>query len=382
MLYNINIGKQKGVTNMKIENIAVANEYSIISSFDLVEGMAIPYELYYKNNSEYNIALRNSSLSKLSLIQLQKLEMTYGNLYVKTNNYRNLQNIIKVFTENKKYTEFLDSLNGIRSKVNIIIDNAFKSKTIDKDESEVVCFKIKNTIISFNASQIIQAITNVRDDKKYLYNHSIHVAFLNGLMGKWLNLDDEHMQQIVKVGFLHDIGKAKIPQEILDKPSSLTSEEFKLIKLHPIHSFNMLINSGERDKDVLIAVRGHHEKTNGTGYPDGLTYDRLSLYARITTISDIYDAMVSKRVYKDAQSPFEVLDEFSRGRFSNLDTHLINIFLQNMPSELLGRKVVLSDGRIGIVAYVNHNNYAFPLINVDEEIIQTNENLRCLCVCD
>ena len=367
---------------MNIENIEVTNEYSIISSFDLMEGMAIPYELYYRSNGNFNIALRNSSLSKLSLIQLQKLEMTYGNLFVKTSNYVNLQKIIKVFTENKKYTEFLNTLNGIRSNVNVIIDNAFKSKTIDKEASETVSFNIKNTVISFNASQIIQAITNVRDGNKYLYNHSIHVAFLNGLMGKWLNLDEEQMQKLVKIGFLHDIGKSKIPEGILDKPGPLTDEEFKIIKLHPIYSFSMLINSGEKDKDVLIAVRGHHEKTNGTGYPDGLTYERLSLYARITTISDIYDAMVSKRVYKDAQSPFEVLDEFSRGRFSNLDTRLINIFLQNMPSELLGRKVILSDGRIGIVAYVNQNNYAFPLVNIDGEIIQTTEKLKCLCVCD
>ena len=365
-----------------ISNITVNNEYSIISSFDLMEGMAIPCEIYYRNNGVYSVALRNSSLSKLSLIQLQKLELTYGNIFVKTSNYENLQNIITFFKENKQFNAFINSLNHIREDVDTILDEAYTSQKLDKQASESVSFNIKNNVISFSASQIIQAITNVRNDNRYLYNHSVHVAFLNGLMGKWLRLEDEQIQQLVKIGFLHDIGKTKIPDEILNKPGALTEEEFNVIKLHPIYSFNMLINAGESDKDVLIAVRGHHEKTNGTGYPDGLTYERLSLFARITTISDIYDAMVSKRIYKDAQSPFDVLDEFSRGRFSNLDTHLINVFLQNMPSELLGKKVVLTDGRIGKVAYVNANKYAFPLINVDGEIIQTNEKLKCLCVCD
>ena len=363
-------------------NFMGQQELEIISSFELAEGMTIPCTIYYKSNNQLNTALRNSSLTKLTLIKLQKLEMTYGNLYVDAENLDLIKNIIDVFNRNKSLAEFYKSFNQIQNKADTIIQSCFANSKVDTEEADELSFSIKNTVVTVNASQIIQAINNTSDINKYLYNHSVHVAFLNGLMGKWLGLSEKEIEELVYVGFVHDIGKTKIPKEVLDKPGKLTDEEFEVIKMHPIHSFNILVQSGIKDPNILMSVRAHHEKTNGTGYPDGLPYEKIPYYARITTISDIYDAMVSERVYKSIHSPFEVLDEFSRGRFSNLDTHLINVFLSNMPLELVGKSVVLSDGRIGTVMYVNQNNYAYPLVKVGEEFITTNENLHCVSICE
>ena len=92
--------------------------------------------------------------------------------------------------------------------------------------------------------------------------------------------------------------------------------------------------------------------------------------------------MISKRVYKSSNSPFEVLDEFSRGKFSNLDPHLIDVFLQRMPGELIGKRILLSDGRVGTVVFVNPREYLYPIVNIDDNIIKTNEKLRCLSFFD
>lgn len=367
---------------MSEHNTTSDNEYSIVSSFDLFEGMNIPCEMYYRLDGKYSVAFRNSTLNKVTLIQLQKLEMTYGNIFVHNSDLAVIESLIKLFKENSKYKDFTATYESIQNDANSIIDDAFSSKTIDRKKSEILSFRIKDTIVTVDASLILQAINNTTAEDRYLYNHSVHVAFLNGLMGKWLKLTDMEIINLVKVGFLHDIGKTKIPPKILNKPASLTDEEFEVIKTHPLHSFNMLIEAGETDLDVLIAVRGHHEKTNGTGYPDKLSYDKITLFARITTIADIYDAMVAKRSYKSSHSPFEVLDEFSRGRFSNLDMQLINIFLSNLPSELINKKVILSNGSVGMVLYVNPNNYAYPIVKVDDEIIATSDELKCISICE
>lgn len=354
--------------------------YEIISAFDLCEGMTIPCEIYYKQNNQYCVALRNCSLTKLTLIKLQKLQMTYGNLYVGVEDYMIMSNIIGAFNRNKSLAEFYNHFDNIQKKSQNIIQTCFDTHLLDKPAADELSFSIKDTVVTVNASQIIQAINNASDGEKYLYHHSVHVAFLNGLMGKWLKLSEDEISDLVYIGFVHDVGKTKIPSSILDKPGPLTDEEFEVIKTHPLHSFNMLLKAGEKNVNTLLSVRAHHEKTNGTGYPDGLTYDKIPFFARITTISDIYDAMVSKRVYKAIHSPFEVLDEFSRGRFSNLDTHLINTFLENMPAELIGKTVLLSDGRVGIVMYINPQNYMYPLVKVRNEFISTSEDLKCVSI--
>ncbi len=101
---------------------------------------------------------------------------------------------------------------------------------------------------------------------------------------------------LILTGVLHDIGKTKIPEEILNAPRKLTPEEFEVMKRHPLYSFELL--GDDISEDVRYAVRWHHEKLDGKGYPDGLKAESISYFARITTISDIYDAMLSARSYK------------------------------------------------------------------------------------
>ena len=176
-------------------------------------------------------------------------------------------------------------------------------------------------------------------------------------------------------GLLHDIGKTQIPEEILNAPRRLTPEEFKIMKRHPVYSDKMLGNQfGEAVRD---AARHHHEKLTGDGYPDGLKGDELSLFTRITAVSDIYDAMVSKRSYKEANLPFHVFDMFYEEEFKGLDRKLIMTFLKNMRRQYQNKKVIMSDGLVGKIRYIPVNDAEHPVIEQDKRIEQTSEEWYC-----
>jgi HD-GYP domain-containing protein (c-di-GMP phosphodiesterase class II) len=247
---------------------------------------------------------------------------------------------------------------------------------VDNNQKEEITKNVQTQINKTDVSMIIQTINRIRTADEYLHTHCLNVAFLNGLMGKWLKYDAVKQNEVVECGLLHDIGKLGIAPEILNKPARLTKEEFEEIKRHPFLSFEMLLKSGVRNKGVLDGIVQHHEKVNGTGYPVGLEAKEICEYARITAISDIYDAMVAKRVYKEPRSPFEILHEFGQGAYSELDIKLVTVFIECMIEELKGKEVVMSDGREAIVLLVNPRRLLYPIVEVDGETVMTNEELK------
>lgn len=340
--------------------------------------MDFPCDIYYINNNKPCILQSAKKLNKIDILMLEKAELEGHSLFIRNEDIIKFSPLLKHDIFEDPNAVFNVKFDDIKEHTTALISNCFQTQHVDKVTCEAVSFDIKDTVITFDAANILKSISIANDVDQYLYSHSTNVAFLNGLMGKWLNFDNDQIQKLVKIGLLHDIGKSKIPEKILNKPGPLTEQEYEIVKLHPIYSYQMLLEMGENDPELLFAVKSHHEKMNGTGYPDRLISSEIPSYARITTISDIYDAMVSKRVYKPQNSPFEVLAEFAQGRFSNLDTMLVNKFLSNMPTELIGKDFVMSDGRIGTVMYVNPNNYEFPIIKIDDKIIKTNEEYKCV----
>jgi HD-GYP domain-containing protein (c-di-GMP phosphodiesterase class II) len=197
-------------------------------------------------------------------------------------------------------------------------------------------------------------------------------------MAKWLRYDKKRHDELVKTGLLHDIGKLLIPPEVLNKPARLTPDEFAMIKKHSVFSFEMLVNSGIREKALLLGVLQHHEKLNGSGYPYGLAAKDITDFARITSISDIYDAMIAKRAYKDAQSPFVILENFAEEGYSMLDIKLVKLFIDCMIGELKGKFMVLSDGSVAKVVMVNERHLRFPMMELEDgTVISTSPELFC-----
>jgi HD-GYP domain-containing protein (c-di-GMP phosphodiesterase class II) len=154
------------------------------------------------------------------------------------------------------------------------------------------------------------------------------------------------------------------------------------MKKHSIYSYEILGLSGETNTRILEGVLSHHEKINGTGYPSRLPLTQISQFARVTSVSDVYDAMVAKRVYKNRHSPFEILAEFALNRFSDLDISIVNIFLENLPTALIGKNVLLSDGRSAEVIYINPHDFAHPIVKLDGELLSRGPGLECVAMVD
>ena len=142
----------------------------------------------------------------------------------------------------------------------------------------------------------------------YTFKHSEDVASISMIIAKQSGMSEKDVYQIGVAGLLHDLGKSEIPNEILNKPARLTEEEFALMKKHPVLGYNLLKEKPDITSEVLLGVLQHHEKTDGSGYPLGLNFERICPYARIIAVADIYDALVTERPYKKGFSPRDAVE--------------------------------------------------------------------------
>lgn len=259
------------------------------------------------------------------------------------------------------------------------IRNIFQASNLDSwlnnTQMEPLVDAISEKLVQFDPIMIFSCINFPRPMDEELQRHSLNVAFLNGIQAEWMNLAPEGVKTFTLAGLLHDIGKTMIPEEILNAPRKLTDEELKIMRMHPLYSDKLL---GKKFGDsVRLAARHHHEKMNGKGYPDGIQGGEIDLCARVTAISDIYDAMVSARSYKSSRLPLNVLDMLYKGEFDGLDRGLVMQFLKNMRLKYTNRPVIMSNGEKGIIRYIPPNDASHPIIQQNDEMRQADEEWYC-----
>lgn len=216
---------------------------------------------------------------------------------------------------------------------------------------------------------VIKCVDALRSTDEYTYTHSLNVSIYAMLLAKCIKLNTKQVEQVMQAGLLHDIGKAKIPNEILNKPSKLTIEEFEIMKTHSTHSYRLIQDSPEIDINVKKAVLMHHEKENGKGYPIGASGKNLHLYARILAIADVYDALTSTRVYKHGMTPYQAFKIFEDTGIGHFDFQMMNSFMYNIACFYINNKVMLSDGRICEIVFVSPTRISMPTIKFENEYI-------------
>ncbi len=186
---------------------------------------------------------------------------------------------------------------------------------------------------------------------EYTFSHSVNVAIYAINLGRLLGLNEESLKGLAMAGLLHDIGKMSIPPEIIEKPEKLTPQEFEQIKSHSIKGYlRLTTKTKDLPRETINAVLQHHEKLDGSGYPNGLQGSFIHLWARILSIADIYDAMTSDRCYREAFLPHETVEYLlSLCSQGSLDRELIELFVQNTSFYPPGCKVLLNTGEKGTV---------------------------------
>ena len=208
-------------------------------------------------------------------------------------------------------------------------------------------------------------IHNMRSSDDTIYTHSLNVAMIARIIGKWLKWSREDMDQLVIAGLLHDIGKILIPPEVLNKEGRLTDEEFALIKSHAQKGYD-LIKDTNLDPRVKKAALMHHERCDGSGYPMHLQEILIEDFAMIIAIADVYDAMTATRKHRSAMCPFQVIAEFESDGLQKYKPEYILTFLRKMAVTYQNNQVVLNDGRSGKIILLNQNSLSKPLIQLND----------------
>ncbi|MBO4373587.1 MAG: HD-GYP domain-containing protein [Lachnospiraceae bacterium] len=206
------------------------------------------------------------------------------------------------------------------------------------------------------------------------FAHGLNVALICKVMARWFNLTPQDTEILVYSGFLYDVGKFLLPQEIIWKPEKLSKMEFDLIKTHAFHGYYLLSKSFGVNEHIKNAVLQHHERVDGTGYPQGLTAAEIDPFAKMIAIADVYEAMTSPRTYRDPMCPYKAIQIIEDESLQKYDTFYITTFLQHIVDELIGNKVRLSNGLEGEVLMNNRNDLSRPVVKCGEQIVDLSQN--------
>jgi len=226
--------------------------------------------------------------------------------------------------------------------------------------------------VSRNPGALI-SLARLKTVDDYTYMHSVAVCAMMVALAKQLGLDEAQTRSAGLAGLLHDLGKAVMPSEVLNKPGKLTDAEFTIIKSHPVEGHKMLLGGVNMDPIAIEVCLHHHEKMDGSGYPDRLTADQISLWARMGAVCDVYDAITSNRPYKSGWDPAESLRKMAEWTKGHFDPTVFQAFVKGMGIYPVGSLVRLSSGRIGVVIEQTSRSLTTPRVKV---FFSTKSNMR------
>jgi HD-GYP domain-containing protein (c-di-GMP phosphodiesterase class II) len=270
-------------------------------------------------------------------------------------NLKDKQRVIKevkeakeIFNESKNIQKniFRDVLQGTALNLSPVIDIA--NKSIDA---------------IFNSPDSLACVLNIREKNEYLLEHSVAVSIYITLFSRFLSLDRDTIEKLSIGAFLHDVGKIKITDKILNKPGKLTDDEYEIMKTHANHSIEIIKNTPGISALSLEVAALHHEKLDGNGYPFQKKGEEISLYGRMIAICDVFDALTATRVYKKGFShpkAFAILREL--GHKNHLDITLVDKFIKCIGVFPIGSLVQLNSNKLAYVQDRNDQNPIYPTV--------------------
>ena len=275
------------------------------------------------------------------------------------------QEKLKSSREFQQFKQTFDKeVQGFKSKINeVVLKNAPLEVDILLDDALNLISQGQQSSFS-----IFDMLHSMRENDDTTYTHCLNVGLFCNVFAGWLKLSEEDTRLATLCGLLHDVGKLKVPDGLLQKSSLFTEEERIAVKAHTREGY-LLVKNLNIDNHVKNAILTHHERCDGSGYPFGLSRFRIDPFAKMVAIADVYDAMTSKRAYRGAMSPIQAIEMMEDEGLQKYDVRFIMIFLENVMNTFIGNRVLLSNGKKGEIIFINKNNITRPTIKCQDHFV-------------
>ncbi len=341
-----------------------------VSVEDLKPGMVLARSLV--NEDMVVIISEDTLLTQAHITRLNFLNIPV--VYVK-DEYElssNYQTASAVFNRSnafvKEYSAVVDAAEEIFQEV-----SEGNTDHVEKRAKEVVTDSLAP--LSRN-SGVIDHLFELNHLANNVYQHSLRVSILSGVIAKWMHFDRTRCQDIMLAGFMHDIGKTRFPQRILDKQiDKLQGEDYEVYIQHTVDGHHILSGLSGISDGVKLAAMQHHERMDGSGFPFGCNGPEINPYACIVAIADVYDNITTEREGYVKQTPFDAISYITENLYTSLDPTVCIPVLTHIKDAFLGSKVTLSNGLAGYIASFPNDFAARPVISIsDEELLNLNEH--------
>lgn len=246
--------------------------------------------------------------------------------------------------------DFQEKREELLRLVKDVLEKARNYKAVSVDQiTEIAeeCSRIVNSV------ETVRLFNRMYDTADYMGTHALDVGIISGMLGKWLGLEGDRLAELILAGLVHDIGNTQIAKELLDKPGELSAEEMNIVKTHARLGTELLAAHGFTES-VLLGAGQHHERLDGSGYPNNLSGEEICQVARIIAIADVYDAMTSKKIYRREHTPFAAIEALFGEMFGKLDPYICTVFLEKIKTQLVGEVIRLADGTEAKVIYIDN----------------------------
>ena len=255
------------------------------------------------------------------------------------------------YVEKVSFSEEISRASTSCEHARAVLDDIYQtvrlSASFDTGAAKAVVKECVDSIVDNELAMLW--LTLLKNQDAYTAEHSLNVCVLSIALGRKVGLLPLELENIGISGLLHDLGKARVPLEVLNKEGALTEQEFDLMKTHPVHGRRLLLGKPGIYSGAVDVAFGHHERINGNGYPRGISSKSISYFTRIVAIVDAYDAITSDRVYSKGKSSYEALKILKGAAGSHFDSDLVKHFIQLIGIYPAGSIAELSSGEIGIV---------------------------------
>jgi putative nucleotidyltransferase with HDIG domain len=336
-------------------------------------GMVIASDIYTPNNQliiPKGTTLDERTISRLRFYNIYGI-VIYKNAIVANFIEESYIEMLRNTEEFKKFNRtYVDTVSNVEDNFIDVLNNngEFDIDKLLEDTDRIVSE-------GRNGAHIMEMLHGIRNYDDMTYVHSLNVSLICHIFAGWLKLPVEEARILTLGGLLHDIGKMLIPREIISKAGKLTEDEFEIVKTHTIKGYQALKDHSV-DIRVKYATLMHHERCDGSGYPNGFRGDQIENFSKIIAIADVYDAMTSSRRYRNAICPFDVVEKFEKDGFLKFDPKYLMIFLERIVQSYLHNIVRLSDGREGEVVMINKLSLSRPVIRIGSDFVDLSKEHR------